>query len=363
MKKWLCLFCSFAMILANSFIGIEAASYQKMEITMFNVGDGDCIYIEMPNGDDILIDGGSESYGSKIVEQLNKKENNMTLEAVISTHPDAKHMGGLKKVFEKMKVKKFYYPSDVSYTDSSLGKKIMSLAKKEKDCKRVHAKPSKQIKGGNGAYIEFIQSTKNYSSKNEESLMCYVKYNKLDVLLSGDVENGAEYKGLEKINMDIVQAPNHGSKSANSTSFIKKFDPEEVLISTNGKNGLPNSTALNRYRKYDSNIKVYRTDKKGNITIKSDGKTWTWSCKGDKIKAPSSTPSSNDSSSNTSGSNGITNTPNDSNVITNLVYTTKTGKKYHSTKSCRGLSNAKAIYDTDLSAAKNKGLTPCSICH
>ena len=121
------------MILANSFIGIEAASYQKMEITMFNVGDGDCIYIEMPNGDDILIDGGSESYGSKIVEQLNKKENNMTLEAVISTHPDAKHMGGLKKVFEKMKVKKFYYPSDVSYTDSSLGKKIMSLAKKEKE--------------------------------------------------------------------------------------------------------------------------------------------------------------------------------------------------------------------------------------
>lgn len=45
------------------------------------------------------------------------------------------------------------------------------------------------------------------------------------------------------------------------------------------------------------------------------------------------------------------------------VYITETGKKYHSTKNCSGLSNAKAIYDSTLSEAKNKGLGPCSKCH
>lgn len=45
------------------------------------------------------------------------------------------------------------------------------------------------------------------------------------------------------------------------------------------------------------------------------------------------------------------------------VYITATGKKYHSTKSCSGLSNAKAIYDSTLSAAISKGLEPCSKCH
>ncbi len=45
------------------------------------------------------------------------------------------------------------------------------------------------------------------------------------------------------------------------------------------------------------------------------------------------------------------------------VYTTATGKKYHSTKNCSGLSNANAIYDSTLEDAKNQGLTPCSKCH
>ncbi len=46
-----------------------------------------------------------------------------------------------------------------------------------------------------------------------------------------------------------------------------------------------------------------------------------------------------------------------------IVYTTETGTKYHSAKSCSGLSKAKAIYETALSKAKANGLTPCSKCH
>ena len=51
-----------------------------------------------------------------------------------------------------------------------------------------------------------------------------------------------------------------------------------------------------------------------------------------------------------------------------IVYTTKTGKKYHCTKDCNGLKNAKTIYEKTLSEAKASKtsdgtlLTPCSIC-
>ena len=278
MKKILLSLLSLAVIGFTNLHGVEAATYQKMEITMFDVGAGDSFYIEMPNGDDILIDGGLYSNGTKIVEMLNKREKNMTLEAVISTHPDADHTQGISKVFKKMKVKKFYYPSDVSYSKTETAKEVMKLAKKESGCKIVKAKPGTKIKGGNGSYLEFFQNDIDYDTTNEDSLMCYIKYNKLDVLLCGDVEGDSEYKGLEKINMDIVQAPHHGSKNSSSTSFIKKFDPEHVLISTDGeKYGHPHDATLKRYKNYDSKIKVYRTDKLGNVTIKSDGKSWTWS--------------------------------------------------------------------------------------
>ena len=51
------------------------------------------------------------------------------------------------------------------------------------------------------------------------------------------------------------------------------------------------------------------------------------------------------------------------NTTSEVVYITQTGKKYHSTKHCSGLSNANAIYESTLTEAKNKGLGPCSKCH
>lgn len=44
------------------------------------------------------------------------------------------------------------------------------------------------------------------------------------------------------------------------------------------------------------------------------------------------------------------------------VYYTKSGSKYHYSRSCRGLSRAKNVYSTSLSSARSKGLTACSIC-
>ncbi len=44
------------------------------------------------------------------------------------------------------------------------------------------------------------------------------------------------------------------------------------------------------------------------------------------------------------------------------VYTTETGKKYHSSKNCSGLSRAKNIYKSSLSNAKASGLGACEKC-
>ena len=69
----------------------------------------------------------------------------MNLEYVISTHPDADHVGGLKYIFQNMKVKKFYYPKDVAYSTKT-AKEVISLAKKESGCKIYDAKSGNKIK-------------------------------------------------------------------------------------------------------------------------------------------------------------------------------------------------------------------------
>lgn len=39
------------------------------------------------------------------------------------------------------------------------------------------------------------------------------------------------------------------------------------------------------------------------------------------------------------------------------------GKRYHATESCRGLSNARSVEAVSLSEAQGRGLTPCKICY
>lgn len=44
------------------------------------------------------------------------------------------------------------------------------------------------------------------------------------------------------------------------------------------------------------------------------------------------------------------------------VYTTETGKRYHSRKNCSGLNNANKIYTDTIDNAKKIGLTKCKKC-
>ncbi len=316
---------------------------------MFDVGAGDSFYIEMPNGDDILIDGGLASYGQKIVNKLLKKEKNMSLEYVISTHPDADHAGGLQTVFKKLKVKNFYYPKDTSYSKTKTAKNLMALAKKESGCKVLNAKPGTKISCGDGSYFKFIQSKTDYKSDNEDSVMTYIKYKDLDVLLAGDAEKGAEYNGVAKIDMDIVTAPHHGSKNSSSSSYIKKFDPEAVWVSTDGhKYGHPTQAAFDRYKKYDKKIKVYRTDKKGDVTMTSNGKTKSYNCTGTLITKTKGNVSSSSSKTSTS-----------TKTSSKYVYVSKSNT-YHAKSNCSGMKTSTRM---TLAEAKSKGAKPCSKCY
>ncbi len=337
-------------LVATSFFTSSAATKQDMKVEFINVGAGDAIYIETPDGTDILIDAGSATSGKKVVDYLLKQEKNMNLEYVISTHQDADHAGGLQEVFKRMEVKKFYYPKDTAYTSTKTGKAVMDLAKKEKGCKIYDAKTGTKIKSA-GATLEFVHSKTNYKTDNEDSVMTYIDYGNLEMLLTGDAEKGAEAAG-KKYNVDILQVPHHGSKGSSSTSFIKKYDPEKIIISTDGKKyGHPAQEALNRYKSYDKNIDVYRTDRNGNIKISATGKKW-WinTNKYSSQKITSTKPGSNSTSSGSSSS-------------TKYVYAnggSSSSNKYHKSATAHGMKGAIKMSE---STAKKKGYVACKTCY
>lgn len=326
-----------------------ATAASKMKVEWFNVGAGDSMFIKFPNGQTVLIDGGTVTKGYTVVNKLRKMHVN-TINYCISTHPDSDHCGGLKPVFEQLQVKNFYYPGDADYSATETASEVISLARSE-GCAMHNPATDTRIHGGNGATLTFVESSEDYDTDNKDSLASFINYGDLQILTCGDCEDGAE-DAIEQHNCDIVQLPHHGSKYSTDMTFLQRFDPEMVVVSTDGhKYGHPNREVFSRCKRYDSKIKVWRTDKVGDIVVTATGKSWNFARSGVLASkyinaAPSSKNTGNSSSKVTAG----------------YVYITRTGTRYHSRKNCRGLSNARKIYKVPISEARAKGLTKCKLC-
>ena len=271
-QKFLSSVVTLGIVISN--IVISNASTQQLEVHHINVGQGESIYIELPDGTDVLIDAGKSNYGSTVVNYLKNQESNMDIEYLIATHPDSDHIGGMQQVFKDLKVKNFIYPKDAPHTTQTWNN-VLSLANSE-GCTIKDATPNTTMSLG-GATMKFINSSTDFSDNNNDSVVTYLDYKNAEFLFTGDVESEAEEEMVNKNlvpNVDFMSIPHHGSSGSSTTSFVTKSDPEYAIVSV-GENsyGHPTSNALNKYTNIGA--KVYRTDKLGNIVIKTDGNNAT----------------------------------------------------------------------------------------
>ena len=101
MKNFLIRFCVLVfLVVANVFIWTAEAGSKELTVAFLDIGQGDAIYIETPNGTQVLIDGGR---GKQILRALGDVMplSDRSIDIVIATHPDADHIGGLSDVFER----------------------------------------------------------------------------------------------------------------------------------------------------------------------------------------------------------------------------------------------------------------------
>ncbi|WP_338659743.1 S-layer homology domain-containing protein [Paraclostridium sordellii] len=259
-----------ALVLITSSTFISSANSQQLEVHHINVGQGESIYIEFPDGSDVLIDAGKSNYGDTVVNYLKKQESDMDLEYLIATHPDADHIGGMQDVFKDLNIKNFIYPKDAPH-DSKTWQNVLSLASSE-GCNIQDGKTGESFDIG-GASMKFIQPSKDYSDNNEDSIVTYLNYNNIKFLFTGDMEAPTERDMVAQgtvPNVDFMSVPHHGSKTSSTPTFLSAADPEYAVCSV-GENsyGHPVPEVLKRYT--DVGAKVYRTDVDGNVVIKTNG--------------------------------------------------------------------------------------------
>ncbi|MDK2821228.1 MAG: competence protein ComEC [Clostridia bacterium] len=236
-----------------------------------DVNQGDAILIRLPNNQNILIDGGSNKVGPKLVNYL-KQYGVRKLDYVIGTHPHEDHIGGLDLVIKAFEIGKVYMPKVTTNTDTY---RDLLLAIKNKGLKVTNAKAGVTLPLNNEVKAIFISPNKStYEELNDYSAVLHLTYGKTSFLFTGDAETTAEKEMVVSnlpLKADILKVGHHGSISSTSKAFLRKVDPTYAVISVGKDNdyGHPHPSIIERLQQ--AKIKIYRTDLHGTITAISDG--------------------------------------------------------------------------------------------
>ncbi|MEA5095645.1 MAG: MBL fold metallo-hydrolase [Sedimentibacter saalensis] len=241
-------------------------------VYFLDVGQADCTLIQLPNGEEVLIDAGNYGDGSYIknyLENLNVDD----IEYFILTHPHEDHIGSAKEIINNFTVKKIYMPDVLA--SSNLYESTM-LAIENKDIETIFAKPGLIIIDSPGLKLELLSpKSMYYSELNEYSAVARLEYNNTSFLFTGDAESVSELEMLGggfNLDSDVLKVGHHGGRTSSSIDFLKAVTPEYSIISCGEDNsyGHPHIETLNRLSDIGSDI--YRTDELGTIVAVSNGK-------------------------------------------------------------------------------------------
>lgn len=247
------------------------ADINKMFVHYIDVGQGDCILVQV-NNKNLLIDSGPKSDRRKLFNYLSGLNLNK-LDYVIATHPHEDHIGNMDDIIKTYSIGTFYAPKVESTTKSF---EDMVDALKDKNLKvHVLKNNSNSIDLGENTKVNVFSPNKDfYDNLNNYSPVIKIQYGNTSFLFTGDAEKEVEKEILnnnEDISADVLKVGHHGSSTSTSKDFLKKVNPSIAVISVGKDNIYNHPDAITTKLLDESNIKTYRTDKDGTIVICSDG--------------------------------------------------------------------------------------------
>ncbi|MCR4284394.1 MAG: MBL fold metallo-hydrolase [Parcubacteria group bacterium] len=263
------------LLVATFFVwyAVYAETRYELLVSFLDIGQGDAIFIETPNGNQVLIDGGKNK---KILEELGEimPFYDKSIDIVIATHPDADHIGGLPEVIKNFDVNLVMEPGVSS--DTNVYKEFKKVIN-EKDIQTIQARQRMKINLDKNAYLEILfpnQDVEGWDT-NDASIVARLIYGENSFLFTADspqkIENYLASAYQDNLKTDVLKVGHHGSKTSSSEIFLGYTNPSYAIISAGKDNtyGHPHKEVIERLKDFD--IPILRTDEISTIQIKSNG--------------------------------------------------------------------------------------------
>ncbi len=243
-----------------------------LTVHFIDVGQGDAILIQSPDGENMLIDGGEREAG--VMDYLRKNKVN-SLDVLVATHPHSDHIGGLIEVLKTIPVKKALI--DGQTHTSGLYEDFLD-AISQSPAALHQARRGNEITVGRLTFKILNPQTSFLQGLNNNSVVLRLAYGNILFLFPGDAETEAEKSILSyttDLKSTVLKVGHHGSKTASSDAFLAAVRPEVAIYMAGKDNsfGHPHQETIARFKQL--NARVYGTDNYGTIIVSTDGTSYS----------------------------------------------------------------------------------------
>ena len=231
---------------------------QNLKIYFVDVGQGDCSVIKSPYGKNIIIDGGNNQdydYGENVVVPYLLDRKIKKIDFLLVSHFDSDHCGGLFAVLNNIKVENVIIGKQAEAYENCT--KFLNLAR-EKNVNVISVRDGDSVKIDKNTYFQILwpdtENMVNDNGINNNSMLAKLVYGKFSMLFTGDIEEKAEQKIIEKyknsdiLNCNILKVAHHGSKSSSIQEILDEIKPQIAVIGVGSNNtyGHPNKDVISR---------------------------------------------------------------------------------------------------------------------
>jgi competence protein ComEC len=253
-----------------------------LDVVFFDVGQGDAALVAFPNGQHLLMDAGPRSpygdAGSSVVLPHLRRYGIDRLDAVVVSHADSDHLGGLPSILRSVPVGRLIMNDPLEET--SLTAEVNTLVD-SLGLIRHEVSATDTVLVDPAAYLHIIGpalSDHGVGGRNDASILMQITYGGHQFLFLGDAEKVGEQRAVQSygplLQSDVVKVAHHGSATSSTSALVEQAASEDglALISVSRRNpfGHPNRAVVKRWKEAGMDVAV--TSVEGAVWIRSDGK-------------------------------------------------------------------------------------------
>ena len=265
---------------------LDRGAKPTLDVVFFDVGQGGATLISTPAGRHVLVDAGPRSPGGSAAEftilPYLEQWGIRRLDAVIVTHPDEDHLGGVPTLLQEVSVGRLVHNG--WSVDTELYEETRRLLTQKKVPQQA-IRRGDTLNVGPNVWARVLSppvhpARHGIDDRNDASVVLRLTYGQVDLLLPGDVEAEAERSLVRvygrRLESRVVKVPHHGSTTSSTPRFVSAVSSKEkdthavVSVGQGQQYDMPSEEVLARWRSHGN--AVHSTAQDGAVWMRTGGK-------------------------------------------------------------------------------------------